>query len=313
MNKPDLTTRIRAFLAKCPPSVSGEGGHNRTFAVACALVNGFALSESDAYAFLSEWNTKCQPPWSEPELRHKISGAVHSSHDKSYGHLLKDKDNRQVKVSPVVAPKVKPKWPTTREVVQKLISESGLGLADLWERSPLRTPDEPRPDFYLDRLFPENPLLCLGMAGDRFATRPREFWRGKESAHQFIVSSPMSKVVGLTKEGKPSEHCLDNTGSRRFLVIEFDRGSLDFQAATLIYLSKFAPFVLAVGSGGKSVHGWFSCVSQSEENLTRFFRFAVSLGADEHLWVRSQFVRMPDGTRDNGNQQPVYYFNPEAV
>ena len=40
---------------------------------------------------------------------------------------------------------------------------------------------------------------------------------------------------------------------------------------------------------------------------------AVSLGADRATWTRSQFVRMPDGTRDNGNRQAVYFFNPEVL
>ncbi len=42
-------------------------------------------------------------------------------------------------------------------------------------------------------------------------------------------------------------------------------------------------------------------------------RKAVSLGADPATWTRSQFVRMPDGTRDNGKRQTVYFFNGEVL
>jgi hypothetical protein len=42
-------------------------------------------------------------------------------------------------------------------------------------------------------------------------------------------------------------------------------------------------------------------------------RYAVSLGADKQLWTRSQFARMPDGTRDNGNRQVVYFFHKEVI
>jgi hypothetical protein len=42
-------------------------------------------------------------------------------------------------------------------------------------------------------------------------------------------------------------------------------------------------------------------------------RYAVSLGADAATWTRSQFVRMPDGLRENGNRQVVYFFNPEVM
>lgn len=42
-------------------------------------------------------------------------------------------------------------------------------------------------------------------------------------------------------------------------------------------------------------------------------RYAVSLGADHATWTRSQFVRLPDGTRDNGHRQAVYYFAPGVI
>jgi hypothetical protein len=39
-------------------------------------------------------------------------------------------------------------------------------------------------------------------------------------------------------------------------------------------------------------------------------RYAVSLGTDPAPWVRSQFVRMPDGTRETGERQTVFFFDP---
>jgi hypothetical protein len=42
-------------------------------------------------------------------------------------------------------------------------------------------------------------------------------------------------------------------------------------------------------------------------------RYAVSLGADHAPWTRSQFVRIPDGTHENGRRQPVFYFNPPTL
>jgi hypothetical protein len=68
--------------------------------------------------------------------------------------------------------------------------------------------------------------------------------------------------------------------------------------------------VMTVQSGNKSLHGWFYAVAQAEEKLMKFMRYAVSLGADPATWTKSQFVRLPDGMRDNGNRQSVIYFNP---
>jgi hypothetical protein len=41
--------------------------------------------------------------------------------------------------------------------------------------------------------------------------------------------------------------------------------------------------------------------------------YAVRLGADPHTWLRSQFVRMPEGTRENGKRQTVNYFDPDQA
>jgi hypothetical protein len=106
---------------------------------------------------------------------------------------------------------------------------------------------------------------------------------------------------------------LDNTGPRRFLVVEQDSGSADDQAGALLHLASMAPLALAVHSGSKSIHGWFYCKGQTEERLRSFMRHAVEIGADPATWTRSQFVRMPDGTRQNGARQVVYYFNPELL
>ena len=123
----------------------------------------------------------------------------------------------------------------------------------------------------------------------------------------------MTERSGRTQDGKESQHTLQNTAARRFLVIEQDRGIIDEQAAVLLHLAERAPLVVAVHSGNKSIHGWFLAAGQKEETLQCFMRYAVSLGADRATWTRSQFVRMPDGARDNGKRQVVYFFNPRVL
>ena len=43
--------------------------------------------------------------------------------------------------------------------------------------------------------------------------------------------------------------------------------------------------------------------------MLKFFRYALSLGADPATWTRCQFVRMPDGRRDNAKRQTVFFLN----
>lgn len=98
---PDVVARARAYIAKEPPAVSGQRGHDRAFHVACILMWGFALTESEAFAAVADWNAGCQPPWSEGELRHKFADAAKATHDKPRGYL------RDAEAAPAVAPSAK--------------------------------------------------------------------------------------------------------------------------------------------------------------------------------------------------------------
>jgi hypothetical protein len=202
------------------------------------------------------------------------------------------------------------KWPGVNKEQREAIVRDNGGLADLWDESKPRIEDNGQhTEEIVDRLFPGNPLLCCGKSQSDFDTKPREDWRGALSVLQLIVPSPMSAVTGQTKDGKESKHTLANTGARRFLICEFDTGTADEHAALLLHLGTFAPLVCAVHSGGKSLHGWFYVHRQRDMKVEKFFRYAVSLGADRATWTRSQFVRMPDGTRDNGQRQTVFFLN----
>jgi hypothetical protein len=202
------------------------------------------------------------------------------------------------------------KWPAVIQEQREAIIRDEGGLADLWEMSRVFLDDNAaHTEAIVDKLFPGNPLLCCGKSSQEFDTRTRDDWRGELSALALVVPSPMSAVIGLTKDGKESKHTLANTGARRYLICEFDTGTADDHAALLIHLARFAPLVCAVHSGGKSLHGWFFVAGQPEAKVEKFFRYAVTLGADRATWTRSQFVRIPDGTRDNGKRQTVFFLN----
>lgn len=65
--------RACAYARKTPAAVAGQGGSLATFKLAVALVRGFGLSEEQALAVMQqEYNPRCEPPWTEPELRHKL-------------------------------------------------------------------------------------------------------------------------------------------------------------------------------------------------------------------------------------------------
>ncbi len=90
-----VTDRARAYLAKLSPGIQGAKGNGPTFRAAAALVQDFALSESDAWPLLCEFNRRCEPPWDEGEsarsedsLRNVLKGAIEAPGER--GRLLVD-------------------------------------------------------------------------------------------------------------------------------------------------------------------------------------------------------------------------------
>jgi len=99
-----VVERARKYLAKIPPAMSGSGGHNQTFHAACVLVLGFELSEGDALGLLSEYNQKCQPPWSERELQHKVASAAKQPGERGYLRNVSPERWDSVKLPAYAAP-----------------------------------------------------------------------------------------------------------------------------------------------------------------------------------------------------------------
>lgn len=87
--------RARSYLYRCEPAVAGNGGDRTTFRTAAILVNDFGLDDESAYNLLAEWNTRCDPPWSEKELRDKVQHARNYA-KKSAGNLAEKRLERQV-------------------------------------------------------------------------------------------------------------------------------------------------------------------------------------------------------------------------
>lgn len=314
--------RARRYLATLPPAFAGERGHDATFRAACALVHGFGLNESTAYALLAEWNNRCLPPWSPAELTHKVQSAVATPSARPNGYLLTGtaKPVSLRKLPPEVN---RPEWPKPDPARIVAAVKDGPGAVALSLLSPAAlNVDEDGTDCapLVRALFATadapDPLLCIGKSARRFATRPLSQWLagGRLAEFALIVPARMTARHGQTKDGRESEHTLTNTGPRRFVVVEFDTGTADEHAARLWHLSGFAPLALIVHSGGKSLHGWFPVGDGLPDDVRRFMRYAARIGADPALFRnRSQFCRQPAGTRENGCRQSVFYWNPAAL
>ncbi len=329
-----LTHRSKSLIQSCPPS--GGGVHDWTFEILKMLARHYACDSKLFQASRSIFDQYATRPVDDGEIQRQMGNARRFQ---SCGRISSPACGQNARA---------PRWPSANIAKIEKVARAGPSLSQLAANSPV-----PSSRFgtnngeLLNTLFPGNPLLSCSKFFDLNETRSLSSW-GNLSAYQFIVPSPMSRVWGQTKNDKPSQRCHDNTGPRRFLVIEFDFKAIsekdmchvngttkdasafkmgrmvarlnddgitvhDVCAALIGHLAGYIPPVMVVHSGGKSLHGWFYCAGVEESIVRSLMHFAVSLGADLRTWSRCQFVRMPGGIRDNGARHTVVYFNPEAL
>lgn len=208
----------------------------------------------------------------------------------------------------------------------ELIQETGQAFADWtlerWESISLARASEPVD--VLPVVFPPESLVCGGFTKKRHFIRqigPALYELARAS--QFVVPNP-AKCWGVAqRDGWLSLKCSENFPERHFIIVEFDctridpagklplARLLDLQAALHAHLTtEYAPLVMLVFSGHRSLHGWYPCVGVDEERVLALLRYACRLGADHCLSAASFFTRMPCGTHENGNRQTVHFFNP---
>lgn len=303
MNARKRPAWIDEELANLRAAKTGAGVHNLIFRVAKGLAP--LATDAEIYDEIRDAVRDCGRFVPDSEIEKAIRNS------KQYAY----QPNPNPSSGTCVRPRPQRPWPTLNaEQREAILSQAKVDSAELARRSPV-TLAEGSTEAFIDALFPGDPLLCVGATKYTFATRSREELRGLLGGLQLIVPSPMSAKTGKTQEGKESARALENTGPRKFAVVEFDQGSMDEHAAILWHLraDKGAKLALVVHSGGKSLHGWFACQGEDEATVRRFYSYCVSLGADPATHSRCQFVRMPDGMRDNGNRQAVLYFDRAAI
>jgi hypothetical protein len=207
-------------------------------------------------------------------------------------------------------------WPMPNKTLQaecrRLSKRREWSLEKLREASALDAAEMEKtaPEWFLGSLLGGSEVLaCVGLGVAKFETAAMSAFAGQLRMWEFVVPNAMSALEGKRKsDGELSAHTLDNTGPRQNIVVEFDDGAtLDEQAARHIWLSEFRDLRMVVFSGSKSLHGWYRATDEASDR--KFMEEAVRLGGDPKTWLKSQFVRMPNGQRENGTIQRVEFFD----
>lgn len=85
----DAMRQAKQWLDACGPAIEGKDGSGHTFGVAVGLVKGFMLRPYEALELLRGWNQRCEPPWSEYDLRRKVEEAERAPDREPPGYHLR--------------------------------------------------------------------------------------------------------------------------------------------------------------------------------------------------------------------------------
>ncbi len=91
-DKVSVEERARRYVAAMPSSVSGSGGHDAFFNVVRALIHGFGFTPNEARPFVADFNGRCEPPWSEGEVNHKLRSVDGLTAKFPRGYLRREND-----------------------------------------------------------------------------------------------------------------------------------------------------------------------------------------------------------------------------
>jgi hypothetical protein len=332
--------RARKYVAKCPPAISGQGGHNATFHAAAVLVHGFALGEGDALALLAEWNGACVPPWSDGDLRHKIQSAANTVHLLPRGHLLKAEGRMMNDESTLTRPAATlsrrtgegmvmlPPKPKFQKTVLARIANKVADIKDvtgfLAERSPVPVvgQDSAR---VLRHLYPcgsgEKVLVFTDMK-----SQGQFLWEAERSDDiqqrhlpagndgVWFLPQPVSGefLPNPRLDGKLSRRSEEAITAWRYAVLESDEADADDWLRCLVQM----PFRIACicESGGRSIHALVRLDAASKADWDRVMLpikpVLITLGADRGALTAVRLTRLPQAMRGERCQK-LLYLNPQ--
>ncbi len=301
--------RAREFVATAQPAISGQRGHDRTFAVACRLVQKFKLPDSTAWQLLNEFNKRCVPPWSERELRHKLDDAGLDSIGRRSPSTRRRYANRLI--DPATA-------------VENYLKGFRAEDYQLWEQSPIRLGETPYNDSLLaiEHLYRQGELVNI-------VTDSKD---GKPVGHGLTLERN-ALIAHITKNGlntgdaggwlrmnpvDGSGGCDRNVSALRYVLLECDHVSVDLQLSLFAKLP--LPIAALIASGGRSIHAWvqvdLSSAARYVYTAVRLFHLLDRFGVDDANKNPSRMSRLPGVQRVvNGSPswQRLLYLNPNPI
>lgn len=318
----NILERASRYVAAMPPAISGSGGHDATFAAACALVKGFGLSVAESRSILQEYNARCNPAWSERELEHKLQQADGTQDTQARGYLVgKGKVDRgtagNTAAGSEARARYRPPMPKPQYDAERLRDFAGswakeVDLVWLANRSTM-DPALVSSGEFLDAIYgSRDRVLAFSRVDGKGATvtQGEALWPDEDlpptgRCGVWFLPQPVSgEYEPNPRTGKTSRRSEESVLSWPYLVLESDDAPLrDWMGA----LARLPLRIAAVyTSGGRSVHAlvrvdavtkahWDDMVkTQMQPGL----KFLVMNGADPGVFSAVRLTRLPGAYRE---------------
>ena len=330
--------RARKYLSMMPPSVSGQDGHTALFNAVRVLLHGFGFSTEVARGFIAEFNQRCDPPWSESEINHKLRSVDGLACPDGRGYLLKDvgltpntplrkklgmptETERKAKVEydPAALTQAAGEWARTVNLLW-LANRSSVDPATVSAEGFLRALYRPGEKILIfndvnsqgktitqgEALWPEQPVPTTGKCGVWYLPQPVD-----GEYH------PNPRSVGKDGKSKMSRRSEESVRDYRYLVLESDEAPAREWLGFLVQ----APLRIEAlyTSGARSVHALVrvDCATKAawdaeKQAMMPFLMTGMMLGADRGTWSGVRLSRLPGcwregkyGERDRYERYPA--------
>lgn len=326
--------RVRRYIERMPPAISGSGGHTALFNVVRILLHGFGLSQSAARPFVADYNLRCEPPWSESEITHKLQSVDALPTPQGRGYLLED-------VGLVPRGELRKGLGMMPESERRKLVEYDetklLELAGPWaQEADLRflanrssaDPATVTADGFLRALYPagEQILVFLNEHSQGEALWPKEPPPQRGRVGVWFLPQPVDGLAhpnprSTDKEGRArlSRRSEESVRAFRYMLLESDKAP---PRAWLGFIVQVPLKIEALyTSGGRSIHALVrvDCASKAawdeeKKALMPFLMAGQMLGADRGTWSAVRLSRLPgcwrEGKYDRKNDRYERFATP---
>lgn len=303
----DEIERAIRYIQSCEPAISGSGGQNQTFKLACHLFKTFGLDSGAVFDLIHQhYNPRCQPPWTDKELQHKVDDAARATGGGPgvpMGNLTRVSNNPVDKIE-----KKKPgsvtfvyQGGTTRPMPTEEEEDGTRRLL----RAAFNSGEGVRiVHAHLKEDGTEAPSKGVTLSRDEWLSKLDE--RGGDPNKLFSREGDPGIYIGINPLAVGKTKDADVTAFRHVLL-EFDNLSLEEQWK--LYLSSEIPITAVIHSGGKSLHAWVRVDAKDrkeyDERVQSIYTYFEDHNPDTKNKNPGRLSRLPNCVRLGSRQQLI--------